>query len=262
MSKERLKQIITDLSTSYDVNSMDDNDFYKAIIGIYKKQYHPLSLLEFEEHRTALWDQGIFAGPSPSGDSFLMYSHNLPPGKNVRFYLNAHDAESARKIIVSAVKELKDEKYRIKTIGHENYGYERYDNIVVYVNINNGVKYIADFLQDFSNKNKELFDNEIPFTTKKIAKGICYGVSVDYGPYQVLGYQICGCEKVSFNELHSFVLGLLFNEFREKNITDLDEKAELYSKALGQANFNQDNMHLILGIDDPLEDLVLTTVSE
>ena len=44
----------------------------------------------------------------------------------------------------------------------------------------------------------------------------------------------------------------------EKKINDLDERAELYSQALEQANFNPENIHLILGVEDPLEDLVLT----
>jgi len=262
MSKERLKQIITDLSTSYDINSMDDNDFYKAIIGIYKKEYHPLSLFEFEDHRKALWDQGIFAGPSACGESFLMYSHNLPRGKNIRFYLNAHDAESARKIIVSTVKELEEKRFRIKTIGHGNYGYDRYDNIVVYVNINEGVRYTANVLQKISNENKELFDDKIPFTTKKIAKGVGYGISVDSVNYNILGNQIRCYNKISFNELHAFVLDIIFKEFEEKKIDDLDEKVELYSQALEQANFDPENIHFILGVNDPLEDLVLTKFSE
>lgn len=257
MSRQKLRKIIEDLSASYNVNSMDCDDFYRAIIGIYGKEGHPLSLFEFEEHRKALWDAGVWAGPSYCGDAFLMYNQNLPHGKNMRFYLNAHDAENARKIIVLAVNRLEGKRFRIKTIGYNNYGYGRYDNTVLYVNAKDDVKYVANILQELSNENKELFDSDIPFTTKKIAKGIGYGTSVGVGPYDILGRRIGrSYSKFSFNTLQGLVLSRLFNKFQKRDC-DLDEKTELYAQALEQAGFDPENMHLTLGLEDPLKDFFL-----
>ncbi|MBW2966137.1 hypothetical protein KY342_03470 [Candidatus Woesearchaeota archaeon] len=256
MSRQKLRQIIEDLTTRYDVNSMDTNDFYRAIIGVHNKEYHPLSYSEFDEHKRGLFDAGINTYSYGYGESFLIYNHDLEIGRNIRFYLNAHNAENARKIIVEAAKGLGDERrFRIKTIGNGNYGYERYDNIVVYVNANDDAKYFANFLKELSNNNKELFDDDVPFPARKIAKGFGYGTSILKRTYIIFGNHIRKGYSVSFNSLHGSVLNLLFSEFRKREISDLDEKTELYAQALEQACFDPDNMHLIIGMEDPLKDV-------
>jgi hypothetical protein len=255
MAREKLRQIIEDLTTRYDVKSMNTDAFYQAIIGIYGKTYHPLSYPEFCEHKKKLWNQGVYTSNSLHGDYFIIHNHNLEIGINIRFYLNAHNAENARKIIVATAKGLEPKrKFRIKTIGNGNYGYDRYDNIVVYVNANDDIKYFANFLKELSDNNKELFDDEVPFPARKIAKGLGYGTSVFRGVYTILGNDISKGYSVSFNSLHGSVLNVLFPEFKKRKISDLDKKAELYAQALEQACFDPDNMHLILGMKDPLED--------
>ena len=235
MAREKLRQIIEDLTTRYDVDKMDDDDFYKSIIGIYNKRYNPLSYSEFCEHKKKLWDHGVCTSASLYGDEFLIYNNNLPSGRNIRFYMNARDAESARKIIIDTVKNMKNERqFRIKTVGNGNYGYDRYDNIVVYVNMSADIKYFADFLKALSDNNKELFDDEVPFPARKIARGIGYGTSVFKMDHILFGKYISKGDAVSFNSLHACVLNLLFSEFRERDILDLDEKAELYVQALKQ----------------------------
>jgi hypothetical protein len=58
---------------------------------------------------------------------------------------------------------------------------------------------------------------------------------------------------LSFNQLHSVVLSISFDEIFRRRIKDLDRMTILYTKALEEAGFNPEKPYLTQGMDDPLE---------
>ena len=73
MARERLKEIIEDIFKKYDVDEMDDNDFYKAIVGVYGKKKNSLEWGDFYQHKSALAEEGILTYSSLYSNSFLIY---------------------------------------------------------------------------------------------------------------------------------------------------------------------------------------------
>lgn len=249
MPNPKLKQIIEDLAIKYCEKPMDWDGFHDSIVGVYGKERCPLSSSECNKHTEELLQrQGIFTEVSEY-ENFLKVDHDIPLGSNIRFYMNAHDAESAREIVKAVVKELEGQRFKIKTVWHDEDGYTRFDNTVLYVNRNENIRRVAEFLQRLP---ESLFDEDVPFTVKKIARGIGYALSTLYVQRTVLGHDL-GCRKFIFNELHSTVLKILFGEFVKRGISDLDEMTELYIEALKGAHLNPEKPYLNLGIEDPLD---------
>ncbi|MBW2965562.1 hypothetical protein KY342_00495 [Candidatus Woesearchaeota archaeon] len=257
MTNPKLKQIIEYLAGLY-MNKLEITgkkmlweDFHRAMLGIYGKEPYRMPKSEFEEHKKELEKIGIVESSTES-EKFLEIDNDLPLGMNIRFYINAHDARSAREICKATVNGLKKQRFKIKTSGRATFPYDRFDNTVLYINKNDDVKSVIEFYQELTKSNETLFDNEVPLITQKFAKGIGIAVSPEYEKREILGNYF-GYFKFTFNGLHSTVLNILFDEYRKRGISDLNQMTDLYSQALKQAGFNPEKPYLNLGMEDPLD---------
>jgi hypothetical protein len=253
MGNEKLRQIIEDIAEIYNKRDkpMTFDDFYEVIVGVYGKECRALSYKESSEHKRDLLENGIYTRFFHDSDSFLLYEHNLRAGRHLRFYMNAHDAGSAREIAKSIRRFMGDRGYQLKLVNKDQYGYSRFDNMVFYLHLNDDIKRAAEFLQSLP---LGYFEEGVPLHTKKIAKGIGYATSVKAYRHVILG-EAYNHDRCSFNCLHSIVLKRTFDTAIEKEIEDTDEITLLYRQALIDAGFDPENTHLNGGIEDPLKGL-------
>jgi hypothetical protein len=225
-------------------------DMYCSILGVHDKELDEWSFSKFWDYQEALKKaSGLCVALSEHRGFVRMRSMFHEQRKNARFYINSHDEETVMEIVAGICSRLNGSySFQIKTIGPHNYGFARYDNTILYVNMPANLRHIADALKEMP---ENLFDEETPFAAKKISKGICYAFSPPSCPRVVLGKPL-DCWKYPFNDLHAKVLETTFEVCKEKNITDLDEMAGLYAQALEDARFDPENPHLWLGLPDPI----------
>ena len=221
--------------------------FYDIMIGVFGKELNPVSWGEMDKQRKELRKSGIYLGSFDGDDGFLDHDFGMPPGRHARFYLNAHDAEGRKEILEAIVSEFK-RGFKIKTVGTTKNGFTRYDNTIMYVGINDSGKYF-DFLKNLP---EEHFDDEVPLLTKKIGKGVGYGVSARKCVMTVLGYPL-NTKNMSFSSVHSIVLQRTFDKAIKDEIEDYDVITEVYKHALTGARFDSERPYLLAEMKDPFE---------
>jgi len=253
MTREDLKERLEDFARQIPQGSYDEFDFYKLIVGVYGKEHDPLSCSEYFKQLEEIAALGLPYWPSSERESFLIIMKKLPQqSKNIRFYINSHNADSAISIVKAAAHDLIDRvNFQFKLVGRDNYGYSRFDNTILYVNINDA-KTAAEVLLALSEKEPYLFDEDVPFTTRKIAKGIGYALTPLVCQREIFGERL-KYHKYSPNFLHSLVLKRTFEEADKRGVKDPDKITGLYMQALEQAYIDPEKPYLNLGMKDPLE---------
>ncbi|MBW2995189.1 hypothetical protein KY312_02465 [Candidatus Woesearchaeota archaeon] len=249
------RQVIEHMAGQFTDRRLGWDDFYEILVGVFKKDVKPLTDDEYGKHHHDLLENKIYADFPMKGRGFIVDDFDLPIGKNMRFYLNAHNASGGREILKSIVNEFRDQRFKIKTVARDRYGFFRYDNTVLYVNINDANNYV-DFLRQLSLEHPCFFDSEVPLLTRKLARGIGYSASPLKNKTVVLERSV-NPAGMSANEMHSVVLQITFDKVIEELIEDYDDITELYVQALQQARFNPEKPYLIHGVDDLLEKIII-----
>jgi hypothetical protein len=226
--------------------------FYDTITGVYGKEENPIPWDELNKQMHELRKRGINLSPFNGSDYWLAKDFGLPLGGHARFYLNAHDSAGRKQILESIVDEFGEKRgFKIKTVGTTKKGFTRYDNTVMYVNVNDAARYF-DFMRRLPTEHAECFDDEVPLTTRKIGKGTGYAVSPLKDIFYVLGDPLKTTNE-SFNTLHSTILQRTFDKVRRDGIKDHDVIIFLYLRALTGVRFDLERPYLNLGMKDPLE---------
>ncbi|MBW2981428.1 hypothetical protein KY343_00980 [Candidatus Woesearchaeota archaeon] len=249
LSPRQIIEYVGETVQTYD-KYPDWETYYDIITGVFGKQVKGMSREEVYKQIEELGKSKIFLYPFNGNYGFITKEYRLPDGKHARFYLNAHDAAGRKGILEAIVGKFK-EGFKIKTIGTAKEGFARYDNTLFYVGINDSAKYI-DFLTDLSAQHPEYFDDEVPILTKRVARGIGYGVSAAKGNVIVLGSPI-NTENFSFNTLHSLVFQRTFDKAAADGIEDYDIITNIYKYALAGARFDPEKPYLHAGMKDPFE---------
>jgi hypothetical protein len=248
------RQIIEYMGEQFKVHDkyLDWEAFYNIIIGVYGKEANPIPWDELNEQRHELRKSGVHLSQFNGSDGFLADDFGMPPGKHLRFYLNAHDAAGRKQILESIVSEFRSSGgFKIKTVGTARNGFTRYDNTILYVGIDDAANY-ADFISGFSAEHAECFDDEVPLMTRKIGKGAGYAASTRKGVFHVLGNPL-NSTNLSFSSVHSLVLQRTFDKAIKDNIEEYAVITDLYRQALTGARFDPEKPYLNSGMKDPLE---------
>ncbi|MBW2980714.1 hypothetical protein KY360_04840 [Candidatus Woesearchaeota archaeon] len=245
------RQIIEYMADQFTDRRLNSDDFYDILTGVFEKEPTPMTSAELGEHRDALWEKGVLLETSPQGNGFLSRDFDLPPGRHLRFYLNAHDAPGSRQILESIVEELRGHRFRIKTVGLASDGFLRNDNTLVYVALGDAPGYF-DYMRRLSAKHADCFDDEVPLMSRKLGKGIGYAASPVKGMIHIFD-EFFNLANGSFNYAHCMVLQATFNRVIEKGIEEFDHITSLYQDALLHTRFDPERPYLGLGMKDPLE---------
>ena len=240
--------IVDYMGSQWDDKILTADDFYDIITGVFKKETKPLTSKEKYNLMDNLQKNKVWV--HNEGDCFLSYECKLPYGTHMRFYINSKNPDSACSILTSIVNEFREKgKFKIKTITGCSDGFSRYDNTMLYVHYNDAKQYL-DFLKTIPDK---LFDEEVPLTTRKFAKGRGYASSVlKRSCRRILEYPI-RTENMSFNTLHSFLIERAFHVAIDQVISDMDEIKKLYETGMMQAAINPHKPYLRIDMQDILD---------
>lgn len=260
MTNPKLMEIIEKVVDIYEQRDevMEFGDFYALITGVYGKKCRVLSEEEAAGHQMALAKAGVYAISEDETDRAVSYNHGLRLGRHMRFYVNAHDADSSVEIVKGLAPRIDDREYKIKLISQDKAGYDCLDNVVLYVPLNDCLEFHAKLLQGLASEHPEHFDDETLFTARRIGRGISYATSVPLWRCAILGQEFIQDRyqnKFSFNGLHALVLKRTFDAAIDRMIEDLDELTALYAQALKDARFDPERIHLNSLNRDPLERL-------
>lgn len=231
---------------------LDWEAFYDIIVGVFGKKPKPITRDELDEQKAELRKRGVYLSSFYGGDGFLVDDYDLPIGKHLRFYLNAHDSAGRKQILESIVGEFKDARgFKVKTVGTADYGFSRLDNTILYVGVNDATRYV-DGLRRLSSEHPESFDNEVPLMTRKLGKGIGYAVSSWRSMVRVLGDPM-RLTDMSYTMAHSAVLQRTFDKAIRDGMEDYAAITEVYKHALLGARFDPENPYLNAGMKEPFE---------